>query len=234
MNIILKYNTCIVKLHRHHEHIAHFIFHQIWAFLYGPVLCVSCIYQIHLIPELCPLQHVPFILSRANLIKWPTLYRQRFRLCFLINKANLRNLIAATGLIILFKVDSNRRFSSPCDLEMWWMTSKKTALLLYYIKLCASFQIHRRIETGVTVRKHLIWVKIDDFLSRVTLKFDRWPSPPIGHLFYAPSSFVHHNIAIDEVKLELQSGKLKLGFDLWPWPLTSDLDFFYGPHIGQW
>ena len=44
------------------------------------------------------------------------------------------------------------------------------APLLYYIKLCASFQIHQRIQTGVTVR-----VKMDDFLSRVTLKFDRWP-----------------------------------------------------------
>ena len=28
------------------------------------------------------------------------------------NKANLRDLIAATGLVILFKLDSNRRFFS--------------------------------------------------------------------------------------------------------------------------
>ena len=32
------------------------------------------------------------------------------------------------------------------------------ALLLFYVKLCASFQIHRWIQTGVTVRKHPIWV----------------------------------------------------------------------------
>ena len=33
----------------------------------------------------------------------------------------------------------------------------------YYIKLCASFQIHRWIETEVTVRKHSIRAKICDF-----------------------------------------------------------------------
>ena len=32
------------------------------------------------------------------------------------NKANLRDLIAATGLVILLKLDSNHRFFSPCDL----------------------------------------------------------------------------------------------------------------------
>ena len=55
------------------------------------------------------------------------------------NKANLRDLLAATGLVILLKLDSNRRFFSPCDLEIWWMTSKSyRAPLLDYIKLCAS------------------------------------------------------------------------------------------------
>ena len=54
------------------------------------------------------------------------------------NKANLRDLIAATGLVILLKLDSNRQFFRPCDLEIWWMTSKNNrAPLLYYIKLCA-------------------------------------------------------------------------------------------------
>ena len=126
------------------------------------------------------------------------------------SKANLRDLIAATGLVILLKLDSNRKFFSPCVLEIWWMTSKiighlfyitsscvhhlkplgefklellsgnvqfwsKSAIffwmtlnnnrapLLCYIKLCASIQSHRLIQTGVTVRKHSIWVKIGDF-----------------------------------------------------------------------
>ena len=34
------------------------------------------------------------------------------------NKANLRDLIAATVLVILLKLDSNRRFFSPWDLEI--------------------------------------------------------------------------------------------------------------------
>ena len=148
-----------------------------------------------------------------------------------LNKANLRDLMAATGLVILLKFDPNHRFFSPCDLEISWMTLENNrAPLLYYIKLCASFQIHRWIETevtvqkhsirvkigdffvlcdleiwcmtleynralslyytklcasfqihwwiqiGVTIREHSIWVKIDNFLSRVTLKFDGWPS----------------------------------------------------------
>ena len=61
---------------------------------------------------------------------------------FNYNKANLRDLIAATGLVILLKFYPNHRFFSPCDLEIWWMTLENNrAPLLYYIKLCASFQI---------------------------------------------------------------------------------------------
>ena len=120
------------------------------------------------------------------------------------NKANLRDLIAVTGLVILLKLDSNRRFFSPCDIEIWWMTPKNNrAPLLYYFKVFASFQIHQCIQTGVAVRKRPILVKIDDFFSRVTLPFDVWPWKTIGHLFYAASSFVHHFVAIGEFKLEL-------------------------------
>ena len=49
------------------------------------------------------------------------------------------------------------------------------------------------------------------FFSRVTLKFDGCPSKSIRHLFYATSSFVQHFVAIDEFKLELQSGNAWLG-----------------------
>ena len=83
---------------------------------------------------------------------------------FLKNKANLRDLIAATGLVILLKLDLNCRFFSPCDLEIWWMTSKNNrAPVLCYFKLFASFRSHWWIQTEVTVRKPLIWVKINAF-----------------------------------------------------------------------
>ena len=87
------------------------------------------------------------------------------------------------------------------------MTSKNNrAPLLYYIKLCVSFQIHRWNQIGVAVGKRSIWVKIGKFLSPVTLKFDGWPWKTMGHLFYVASSFVHHFTAMLEFKLELQSG----------------------------
>ena len=98
-----------------------------------------------------------------------------------LNKANLRDLIAATGLVI--KWDSNRQFFSPLYLEIWWMTLKNNrAALLYYVKLCASFQSHRWIQTWVTVRKGSIRVKISKFfvpcdleIWRMTLKNNRAP-----------------------------------------------------------
>ena len=111
------------------------------------------------------------------------------------------------------------------------MTSKNNrAPPLYYIKLCASFQIHRWIKTEVTVPKRSIRVKIGDFLSRVTLEFDGWPWKTLGHLFYTTSSFVHHFKAMGEFKLMLQSGNAQFGSKsaifcpVWPWNLTDDLE----------
>ena len=160
------------------------------------------------------------------------------------NKANLRDLIGATGLAILPKLNSNRSFVSPCDLDISWMTPKtighlfhatlsflhhfialgefnwsdsqetpylgqnrrffkpcdleiwrmnfksNRAPLLCYFKLCVSFRRHWWIQTGVTVRKRPIWVKFDDFFTRMTFKFDSGPWKTIRHLFYATSSFV--------------------------------------------
>ena len=118
-----------------------------------------------------------------------------------------------------------------CDLEIWRMTLKNNrAPLLYYFKLCVSFHSLLWNQKEVTVRKRQIWVKIGDFLSRVTLKFDRWPWKIIGHLFYSTWSLVHHFIAICEFKMELQSGNAQFGSKsaifcpVWPWNLTDDLE----------
>ena len=148
---------------------------------------------------------------------------------FIHNKTNLRDLIAATCLVILLKLDSNHELISPCDLKIWWMTSKNNkAPLLYYIKLCAPFQIHCWIQTGVTVRKRSFQVKIGDFLSHVTLKFYGWPWKTIGHLFYTTSSFVHHFKSISEVKLELQSRNAQFGSKLVIFMVTAVTLKFYG------
>ena len=110
------------------------------------------------------------------------------------------------------------------------MTLKNNgAPTLCYFKLCASFHSHRWIETGTTVRKCPIWVKINDFLSRVTFKLDGWPWKTKGHLFYDTLSFVHHFNAIGRFKHTLQSGNAQLGskstifLAVWPRNLTDDL-----------
>ena len=120
------------------------------------------------------------------------------------------------------------------------MTLKNNkAPLLCYFQLHASFRSHRWIQAGVTVRKRPIWVKIGDFFSRVTLQFDIWPWKTIGHLFYATSSFVHHFVAIDDFKFELQSGNAQFGSNstifraVWPWNLTDDLEKQYGTSSKQ-
>ena len=137
----------------------------------------------------------------------------------------------------------NARFGSkstiffvPCDLEIWRMTLKNNrAPLLCCFKLCASFHTHWWIQIWVTVRKRSIRVKIDDFFSRVTLKFYGWPSKAIGHLFYATSSFVYRFVPIGEFKLELQSenaqfvwnstifSRATLKFIGWPWKTIGHL-----------
>ena len=124
-----------------------------------------------------------------------------------------------------------QQFLAPCDLEIWRMTLKNNwAPLLCHFKLCVSFRSHWWIQTGVTVQKPPIWVKLNDFQRHVTLKFDRWPSKTVGHLFYATSSFVHHFIPIGEFELELQSRNDQSGSNLtfsravWPRNLTDDLE----------
>ena len=123
------------------------------------------------------------------------------------------------------------RLLEPCDLEIWQMTLRNNrAPLLCHFKLYVSFHNHWWIQIWVTVRKRSIRVKIDDFLSRVTLKFCGWPSKTIGQLFYATSSFVYHFIPIGDFKFELQSGNAQFGSNattfwaVWPWNLTDDLE----------
>ena len=58
---------------------------------------------------------------------------------------------------------------------------KPRAPLLGYIKLCALSQSHQWIQTGDTIRKCSIPVKIGVFLSRVTSKYEGWPWKTIGH-----------------------------------------------------
>ena len=112
--------------------------------------------------------HPEFWPSHRRIFKTSLYYKARLiletRRYLIWNNANLMDLIAATGLVILLKLDSNHQFFSPCDLEIWWMTPKNNpAPVLCYFKLFASFRSHWWIETGVTVRKRQIGVKLDNF-----------------------------------------------------------------------
>ena len=114
----------------------------------------------------------------------------------------------------------------PCNLT--YDLENNRAPLLCYFKLYASFRSHWWIQTGVTIRKRPIWVKIDDFFSCVTLQFDVWPWKTIGLLLYSTSSFVHHFVAIGVSKLESESANAQFGSNLtiykavWLWNLTDD------------
>ena len=118
-------------------------------------------------------------------------------------------------------------------IDGWPWKTISHAPLLYFIKFCASFQIHRWSQTSVTVRKRWIWVKIGDFLLHVTMIIVGWHWKTKGQLSYATSSFVHHFKAIVEIKLVSQPGNAEFGsksttflavwlkFHIWPWKNNS-------------
>ena len=115
------------------------------------------------------------------------------------NKTNQRDLIAASGLVILLKLDSKCSFIGLYDPGIWWMTLKNNrAPFLYYIELCTSFQSHSKPfnSNGSYSLETLNLGQNWWFVSHVTLKFDGWPGKTIGHLFYTTSSFMHHFKAI--------------------------------------
>ena len=192
----------------------------------------------------------------------------------------MRDLIAATSLVILFKLDSNHHFSVRmtikfngwphktighlfyamssfvhpfkaisefklelkarnaqfrsksanlfvlCELGIWRMTLKNNrAPLLCYYKLCVSFQSHGSIQTGVTVRKRPIQVKINNFLSCATLIIGIWPWKTIGLLFYTTLSLVHHFKAIWESNWSYHPETPNLGQN-WPFFVPWDLQIW--------
>ena len=90
------------------------------------------------------------------------------------NKVNLRDSIAATGLIILPKLDPNP-FFYQCDIAIWRMTSKHNREHFPCPKkLCVPLRSPPIIGIGVTNRKRSNRSQIASFSPRVTLKFDRW------------------------------------------------------------
>ena len=146
-------------------------------------------------------------------------------------KANLRDLIAATGLVIsnwIQIIDFSVHVTLKFDGWPW----KTIRHLIYttssYVHLFSASISEFKLE--LQSRNAQFGSKLVIFLSRVTLKFDGWPWKTIGHLFYTTLSFVHHIKAMGEFKLEIQSGNAQFGSKsatfcpVWPWNFMDDLE----------
>ena len=100
-------------------------------------------------------------------IRWMTLENNRASLicCFKLCATFHSHRWIQTGVSLETpNLSQIRRFLELCDLEIWRMTwQNNRAPLQCHFNLCASFRSHWWFQTGVTVRKRPIWVKIDDF-----------------------------------------------------------------------
>ena len=111
------------------------------------------------------------------------------------------------------------------------MASKENkAPLLCYFKLCVSLHSHRSIQTGVTVQKCPIWVKISEFfvpcdleIWGMTLKNNR--APLLWHFKLCASFHSHWCIQIGVIvwkppiliKIGSCLSCVTLKIDGWPW-----------------
>ena len=134
----------------------------------------------------------------------------------------------------------NQWFFCPMRLEIREITLKNNkAPLLTYFKLSASFYIYWWIQTGVTVRKRPIWVKIGDFfvacdleIWQMTFKNNR---APLLCYFKLCASF-HGDLWISTgVTVQKRQNWGKICFDLCDldlWLLIlifcMDITFIYG------
>ena len=109
----------------------------------------------------------PFVLCDLEIL-WMTLKNNRVTLLYYIKLCTsfqghgwIQTGVTVWKRSIQVKIGD---FFVPCDIEIWRMTLKNNrATLLCYFNLCVSFCRHWWIQTGVTVRKRTIWVKINDF-----------------------------------------------------------------------
>ena len=139
----------------------------------------------------------------------------------------------------------NRWFKVPCELEFDGWPWKTTRHLFYVTSSCVRHFVAISKSNGVTVQKRRIRVKIYDFMSHVTLRFDEWHCKTIRHLVSARSSFCASFVAIGEFKLELRSGNARFGskstflssatfkFDRWPWKTTRQLFYSTSSYVHQ-
>ena len=141
----------------------------------------------------------------------------------------------------IFKLELHSIFFVPRDLENWHMTLKNNrAPLLCCFNLYASFHSQWWIQTGVTVRKRPIWVKIDNFLAVWPWNLtddlvEQWV-PLISNIKLCASFHRHMSIQTGVTVWKRLNGVMTfvtLTIDLWPWPFawTSCLSMVITPEI---
>ena len=143
------------------------------------------------------------------------------------NKANLLDLIAATGLVIILKLDPNHRFFSLCDLEIWWLTLKNnrapliaTSSFLHHFVAIRNFKLELQFRNAkfgsnsTIVRAVWPWCLMDDL------------EKTIGHL---SPSFVNSKWSYGPETVKLSCDFCDL--DLWPltFAWTSHLSLVITP-----
>ena len=141
-----------------------------------------------------------------------------------INKAILRDLITATALGIVLKLDSNCRFFSLCNLEIWWMTLKNYRDLFY---LTSSFVRHLKslceFKLDSLSRNAQFFVPCDLEIWWMTLENNR---APLWCCFELYASFHSHGWIQTKVTVRKPSIVVKicdllprvtLKCDGWPW-----------------
>ena len=133
----------------------------------------------------------------------------------------------------------------PCNLVIWWMNLKNNwTPLLTDFKLCAPFRSHCWIQTGATVLKRQICVKIGDFLSLMALKFAWWPwkniMAPLLCYFKIFASFHSHHLWIHVGVMVWKKNKLGkicsnlCDLDLWPLILTFCMGITFVHRNNSW
>ena len=112
----------------------------------------------------------------------------------------------------------------PNDLEISRMTLKNyRAPLLSCFKLCVLFRNHWWIQTGVTIQKRQIWVKIDDFFKPWDLEI--WRMTLKNNIAHILSNTKHPHMRIQTgvtVRKRINGvlTSLTLTFSIWPWPFV--------------
>ena len=146
------------------------------------------------------------------------------------------------------QLGSKSAFFFSRDLEIWRMTfTNKREPPLYWVKLCALFQSHGLIKTGVTVRKCSIRVKVGDFfvpcdleIWQMTLKNNR--APLLNYVKFCASFQSHRWIQTwviarkfsIRVKICDLLSRVNLKYDGRPWKTIFFFNLCASFHSHQW